>query len=84
MDGLSIMYAYAEYLRKTGNNADYYFEGSLKKEAKIILEYFHIKSNNCVDIDNNDEIIIVDTNSLRELSTKIKKDKIIEIIDHHK
>ena len=84
MDGLSIMYAYTEYLRKTGNNANYYFEGSLKKEAEIILDYFNIKLDNIVDIADTDEIIIVDTNSLRELSTRIKKDKIIEIIDHHK
>lgn len=84
MDGLSIMYAYTEYLRKTGNNANYYFEGSLKKEAEIILDYFNIKLDNIVDISDTDEIIIVDTNSLRELSTRIKKDKIIEIIDHHK
>ncbi|MBQ9318293.1 MAG: DHH family phosphoesterase [Bacilli bacterium] len=84
MDGLSIMYAYTEYLRKTGNNANYYFEGSLKKEAEIILDYFNIKLDNIVDISDTDEIIIVDTNSLRELSTRIMKDKIIEIIDHHK
>lgn len=32
MDGLSLMYAYTEYLRKTGNDADYYFEGILKKK----------------------------------------------------
>lgn len=32
MDGISLMYAYTEYLRKKGWSADYYFEGTLKRK----------------------------------------------------
>lgn len=83
MDGISLMYAYTEYLRKKGERADYYFEGSLKKEVQIILDKFNISLNNVDDINADDEIVLVDTNYLRELSKKVKPEKIIEIIDHH-
>ena len=33
MDGISLMYAYTEFLRKKGEDAEYYFEGTMKKEA---------------------------------------------------
>lgn len=83
MDGISLMYAYTEYLRKNGESADYYFEGSLKKEVEIILDKFNIKLENISDISDEDEIVLVDTNYLRELSEKVKPEKIVEIIDHH-
>ena len=67
MDGISLMYAYTEYLRKKGERADYYFEGSLKKEVQIILDKFNISLNNVDDINADDEIVLVDTNYLREL-----------------
>ena len=83
MDGISSMYAYAEYLRKKGEDAEYYFEGFLKKEVEIILDKFNIKLENIEDIKDDDEIVLVDTNYLRELSNKIKPENIVEIIDHH-
>ena len=83
MDGISLMYAYTEYLRKKGWSADYYFEGTLKKEVQIILDKFNIRLENIDDIKDNDEIVLVDTNYLRELSKKVKPDNIVEIIDHH-
>ena len=83
MDGISLMYAYTEYLRKNGESANYYFEGTLKKEVQIILDKFNINLDNIDDIKDDDEIVLVDTNYLRELSVKVKPEKIVEIIDHH-
>ena len=83
MDGISLMYAYTEYLRKNGECAEYYFEGTLKKKVQIILDKFNIKLENIEDIKDDDEIVLVDTNYLRELSNKIKPENIVEIIDHH-
>lgn len=83
MDGISLMYAYTEYLRNNGESAEYYFEGTLKKEVQIILDKFNIKLENIEDIKEDDEIVLVDTNYLRELSNKIKPENIVEIIDHH-
>lgn len=34
MDGIALMYAYTEFLRKRGEQADYYFEGTMKKKQK--------------------------------------------------
>ena len=83
MDGISLMYAYTEFLRKKGEDADYYFEGTMKKEAEIVLQMFNIHLNNIVRIENNDKIVLVDTNYLSELSKAVKKENIVEVIDHH-
>lgn len=83
VDGIGCMYAYAELLRKNGEEVGYYFEGNLKKEAEIILKLFKIKLTSIKSVEVNDEIIMVDNNELSFLPTCIKKEKIIEIIDHH-
>lgn len=83
MDGVSLMYAYTELLRKKGEDAEYYFEGTMKKEAEIVLEMFNIHLSNITRIENNDKIVLVDTNYLSEISKLIKKENIVEIIDHH-
>mgnify|MGYP004499525393 CR=1 FL=1 len=62
MDGISLMYAYTEFLRKKGEDAEYYFEGTMKKEAEIVLEKFNIHLNNITRIENSDKIVLVDTN----------------------
>ena len=83
MDGISLMYAYTEFLRKKGEDAEYYFEGAMKKEAEIVLQMFNIHLNNIARIENNDKIVLVDTNYLSELSKAVKKENIVEVIDHH-
>lgn len=83
MDGIAIMYAYAEFLRKKGEQASYYFEGTMKKEAEIVLEMFNIKLDNIDKIEDDDKIVLVDTNYLSEISKDIRKENIVEVIDHH-
>lgn len=83
MDGISLMYAYTELLGKKGEKANYYFEGTMKKEAEIVLNKFNIKLDNIDKIEDDDEIVLVDTNYLQEISKSINKENIVEIIDHH-
>ena len=83
MDGIALMYAYAEFLRKKGEQASYYFEGTMKKEAEIVLNRFNIKLDYINKIEDDDQIILVDTNYLSEIAKEIKKENIVEIIDHH-
>ncbi len=83
MDGIALMYAYAEFLRKKGEQASYYFEGTMKKEAEIVLQKFNIKLNNATRIENENKIVLVDTNYLTEIPKDIKTENIVEIIDHH-
>ena len=83
MDGISLMYAYTELLRKKDEEAEYYFEGTMKKEAEIVLNKFNIKLNTATRIENEDKIVLVDTNYLTEIPKAIEKENIVEIIDHH-
>lgn len=84
MDGISAMYAYTEYLRKKGEEAEYYYEGKPKTEVQIVLDTFNIKLNNIDKIEDDDKIVMVDTNYFTELSKIFKMENVVEIIDHHK
>ena len=83
MDGIALMYAYVEFLMKKGEKASCYFEGTMKKEAEIVLNRFNIKLDSINKIEDDDQIILVDTNYISEISKEIKKENIVEIIDHH-
>ena len=39
IDGISSMYAYTEYLRKKGFEAEYYYEGTAEKRLKLYLQH---------------------------------------------
>ena len=84
IDGISSMYAYAELLRKMGYNAEYYYEGQARKEVQIVLETYGIKLKIVSQIFSDDEVILVDTNGLRNLPKAINANQIKEVIDHHK
>ena len=83
MDGIALMYAYVEFLMKKGEKASCYFEGTMKKEAEIVLNRFNIKLDSINKIEDDDQIILVDTNYVSEISKEIKKENIVGIIDHH-
>ncbi|MBQ9181849.1 MAG: DHH family phosphoesterase [Bacilli bacterium] len=84
MDGIALMYAYCEYLRKKGEDAYYYFEGTYKKEVGIVLDTFNISLNPIDKVLDDDKIILVDTNYIQEIPNTITENKIVEVIDHHK
>ena len=46
IDGISSMYAYTEYLRKKGFEAEYYYEGTARKEVEIVLATYNINLKN--------------------------------------
>lgn len=83
LDGVSSMYAYAEYLNKTGIPSDYYIKGEPKKEVGIVSNLFNIQLDRSKRIDENQEVVIVDTNNVIELLDFIKPENVVEIIDHH-
>ncbi len=82
LDGTSSMYAYAEFLRKTGQNSDYYIEGNPMHEVEIVCDIFNIALNPVSKIESNDKIIVVDTNYLKNIP-EMKLENIVEFIDHH-
>lgn len=81
LDGISCMYAYAEFLNKIGKKANYYIEGNIKKEIEIVCELFNISLKREEIL--GEKIIIVDTNSILDVSKKISADMVVEIVDHH-
>lgn len=84
LDGVSAMYGYSEYLNKKSQIADYYISGTPKKEVDIVCELFNINLGNLYsNIENNDKIVIVDTNDINSLPKDIILDNVIEILDHH-
>lgn len=82
LDGTSCMYAYAEFLRKIGRNSNYYIEGKPMQEVDIVCDIFDITLKGAEKIDEEDKVIVVDTNDLELISVK-NLENIIEFIDHH-
>lgn len=84
LDGVSSMYAYAEYLNKKSQLADYSINGIPKKEVSIVCDIFNIDLDFTQNkIDDSTSIIIVDTNSILNLSERVNPLNVVEIIDHH-
>ena len=82
LDCVASAYAYAEYLTKTGTQAIYYISGLVQNEVNIVCNLFNILLENKVKEIKNEEIIVVDTNTLASIDY-VKPENIVEIIDHH-
>ncbi len=77
---------YAWYLREyKGKEAQAYIGSEINNETKYILNKFGVKKPNLLKIlDEDDELVIMDTNNPEELIAGFQNANIIEIIDHHK
>lgn len=82
LDCVASAYAYAEYLTKTGINASYYISGIVQDEVDIVCKLFNITLENKVKEIKDEEIIVVDTNTLSSIDY-VNPKKIVEFIDHH-
>ncbi len=84
LDGFACSFAYAEFLRKNGKDAIAAIFGTPHREAEFVLNIFKIHSLQNAETLNYENIILVDTSNLTEVSPKILPEKVIEIIDHRK
>lgn len=82
LDCVASAYAYAEYLTKTGSTASYYINGLVQDEVNIVCDIFNILLSNKVQEIGNEDIIVVDTNTLSSIDY-VKPQNIVEFIDHH-
>lgn len=82
LDCVASAYAYAEYLSKKGFTASYYISGVVQDEVNIVCDIFNILLSNKVKEIGNEEIIVVDTNTLSSIDY-VKPQNIVEFIDHH-
>ena len=84
LDGVSAMYGYSEYLNKKSQVAEYYINGSPKKEVDIVCEIFNINLDVFENkIHEGNKIILVDTNDINSLPKDVIFENVIEILDHH-
>jgi manganese-dependent inorganic pyrophosphatase len=83
LDGVASMIGYAEFLLKTGRQAEPGISGEPHDEAKYLLDRFKIKYPPAIsNTDNYEKIILVDSSDLNGLEGKVDPTKVIEIIDH--
>lgn len=82
LDCVASAYAYSEYLNKQGDKADYYISGKVQREVDIVCSLFDIKLHNEIDKIQDEQVIVVDTNTLSAVSF-VSPNQIIEVIDHH-
>lgn len=82
LDCVASSYAYAEYLNKQGESANYYISGKVQKEVNVVCELFNIDLQNEIEEISDKQIIVVDTNTLSAVNFVSPK-QIIEVIDHH-
>ena len=83
LDGISSMYAYSEYLNKTGKSSRYYVRENIKTEPHIVCDMFGIELDSVDEIERDANIVLVDTNNPKMVPF-VDESKIVEIIDHHK
>lgn len=82
LDCVASAYAYSEYLTKKGTSASYYISGLVQDEANIVCKLFNISLINKKQEIRDEDIIVVDTNTLSSVDY-VKPQNIIEFIDHH-
>lgn len=85
LDGVAGVFAYGEFLQKTGREPVVGIIGEPHDEAKYILDRYNIPyPQKIINADNFDEVILVDASDLNGLEGNIAREKVIEIIDHRK
>lgn len=75
---------WAWYLSEVRNTpAKPFVLGTPNTEAAFVLKHWDVAQPDLLDLDDEDEVVIVDTNNPAELPDDINDAKILAIIDHH-
>lgn len=83
LDGLACSYAYTEYLKKKGIDADYAIFGRPFEEAKFILRKAKVRLKKTA-VTGEEKFILVDTSIVSRIPKIIRLENVIEVIDHRK
>lgn len=86
LDGFACVFAYQEFLGKTGQEVGVIIFGEPHDEVKYLLNRFGIvfPQNISGKLNQTSKIILVDTSDLRGLDKSINPENVIEIVDHRK
>ncbi|MCX6751699.1 MAG: DHH family phosphoesterase [Candidatus Nomurabacteria bacterium] len=83
IDGMAGVFAYSEFLEKTGINNTIGVMGEIHDEAKYVLDRFNFEYPPVILNSNNfEKVILIDTSDLNGIEGNIELEKVIEIIDH--
>ncbi|MBU0976190.1 MAG: manganese-dependent inorganic pyrophosphatase [Patescibacteria group bacterium] len=77
---------YAWYLsNKKNTEAEALRLGNINREAEYVLKKFEIETPKLLEkLEDDDKVIIIDTNNPKELPGNLEAVELIELIDHHK
>ncbi len=85
IDGVAGIFAYSEFLEKTGRNNIIGVMGELHDEAKYVLDRFNFEYPAVIlNSKDFDEVVLIDTSDLNGVEGNIELEKVVEIIDHRK
>lgn len=84
LDGTACAIAYAELLNQTGHNPLPVVFGAPLKEVPFALEKFSVSQpvDGDATLQATDQIVILDTSFIAKVSSEIKPEQVIEVIDH--
>lgn len=82
LDCLASAYAYAEFLKKLGEDAGYFIIGNMLKEVDIVCSMFNIELDRSKMNTDGKQIVVVDTNIIDEADS-VLPEQVVEVIDHH-
>jgi len=84
LDGYACSFAYAELLRKKGQEAIGIAAGQIQREIQFLNKEFDFEQlpSNSEIIKSADSIVLVDASSLKGLPMEIEVKKVVEVIDH--
>ncbi|MCX6807606.1 MAG: DHH family phosphoesterase [Patescibacteria group bacterium] len=83
LDAVACIFAYQEFLTKTGSKVKIWLNGKPRDEAKFIIKKFHLKLPKSIKNPAKiNEFILADASDIRGIDPKIQLKQVIEIIDH--
>lgn len=83
IDGVACIYAYAEFLNRTGADAAGAVFGAPDEEAVFLLDELGVElPEGSAVVDGHEDIVLVDACNLGWIADEIDTDQIVEIIDH--
>jgi manganese-dependent inorganic pyrophosphatase len=85
VDGTACAYAYAEFLNKTGVEAEAKFMGVVHEEAMFVINKFNLTQPQIItDTFDYQKVVLVDASELSVLENKFNSENVVEVIDHGK